>query len=240
MRVLDIDLDFFLADCCPLADKGRRPALKGREPWEADKVISFLEGQCGLDTHCPVPGKVFETHDMALDYWEGLIKEGRLSIPFEVTHVDAHSDLGIGRPGPSFVLNNVLAMQPEKRPDLKRYRDMVKLDEGNYLLFALAFRWISSLENIRAPLSRPDIPPVILACGRDDLICMSSLPSKLMEVRNGPEPAIPFSVYQDYTVFRAAGRYDFVSLAMSPRYTPEAADPLANVISRYFRMDTAL
>ena len=30
MRVLDIDLDFFLAGCCPLADKGRRPELFSR------------------------------------------------------------------------------------------------------------------------------------------------------------------------------------------------------------------
>ena len=27
MRVLDIDLDFFLAGCCPLADKGGRSFL---------------------------------------------------------------------------------------------------------------------------------------------------------------------------------------------------------------------
>ncbi len=31
MRVLDIDLDFFLNDCCPLAEKGHRPPLTGCE-----------------------------------------------------------------------------------------------------------------------------------------------------------------------------------------------------------------
>lgn len=45
MRVLDIDLDFFLADCCPLAELGHRPSLPGHEPWEASAVRAFLENQ---------------------------------------------------------------------------------------------------------------------------------------------------------------------------------------------------
>ena len=43
MRVLDIDLDFFLADCCPLAELGHRPSLPGHEPWEEPAVRAFLE-----------------------------------------------------------------------------------------------------------------------------------------------------------------------------------------------------
>ena len=66
MRVLDIDLDFFLADCCPLAEPGCRPVLSGHEPWAAVDVISFLETQCLCDRSRPVPGAVFETHDGAL------------------------------------------------------------------------------------------------------------------------------------------------------------------------------
>ena len=108
MRVLDIDLDFFLADCCPLADKGSRPCLEGHEPWPEEKVAAFLEGQCGLSESNPVPGAVFETHDKTLIYWRDRMAEGKLTAPFHVTHVDAHSDLGIGKPGPGFVLNGVL------------------------------------------------------------------------------------------------------------------------------------
>lgn len=115
MRVLDIDLDFFLADCCPLADPGERPDLAGHEPWPEDEVIRFLEEQCGLDAAHPIPGRIFETHDRALLFWEEQIAQGRLSVPFDVTHVDAHSDLGIGYPGPGYVLYNVISMPPEKR-----------------------------------------------------------------------------------------------------------------------------
>ena len=55
MRVLDIDLDFFLADCCPLAELGHRPSLPGHEPWEASAVRAFLENQCGLSRTAPKP-----------------------------------------------------------------------------------------------------------------------------------------------------------------------------------------
>ena len=63
MRVLDLDLDFFLADCCPLAPIGQRPDVLGHEPWSIPAVINFLEEQCGLDAAYPIPGRVIETHD---------------------------------------------------------------------------------------------------------------------------------------------------------------------------------
>ncbi len=53
MRVLDIDLDFFLADCCPLADMGKRPCLAGHEPWSEAAVVGFMENNCGITS--PIP-----------------------------------------------------------------------------------------------------------------------------------------------------------------------------------------
>ena len=236
MRVLDIDLDFFLADCCPLADVGKRPCLEGHEPWPEEEVVAFLEEQCGLNKDAPIPGAVFETHDMALIYWRDRMSEGRLKVPFHVTHVDAHSDLGIGRPGPGFVLNGVLPRILDKRADIPKYYEISQLDEANYLLFALAFRWIGSLDNVRNPKSRPDIPKEILMPGRDDVIQLSSFAARLSEGVNGAEPAIPFNVYDDYKKFRASGSYDFVTLAISPRYAPKEADRLIPVIERYIKL----
>ena len=236
MRVLDIDLDFFLADCCPLADKGSRPCLEGHEPWPEEKVAAFLEGQCGLSESNPVPGAVFETHDKALVYWRDRMAEGKLIAPFHVTHVDAHSDLGIGRPGPGFVLNGVLPRILDKRPDIEKYYEICQLDEANYLLFALAFRWISTLDNVRNPKSRPDIPPEILMPGREDMIQLSSFAARLSEGVNGAEPVIPFNVYDDYREFRAEKPYDFITLAISPRYAPKQADRLIPLIERYIKI----
>lgn len=235
MRVLDIDLDFFLADCCPLAEKGERPVLAGHEPWPEAQVTAFLEEQCGLSTEHPAPGRVFETHDQALTFWQEMQQAGRLTAPFAVTHVDAHSDLGIGYPGPGFVLYNVLAQATDKRVDVPGYYAQRKLDEANYLLFALAFRWVSSLDNVRNPRSRKDIPPELLTPGRDDEIRLCSLTSRLFEKQNGAEPAVPFHVYDSYADFRAEGSYDFVTLAISPRYAPAEADALVEVIRRYIK-----
>lgn len=232
MRILDIDLDLFLADCCPLAERGSRPELAGHEPWCENEVIKFLECNCGLSTRRPVPGMIFETHDKALYFWKMLMDRGKLNAPFHVTHADAHSDLGIGYPGPGFVLYNVLPKRPDLRPDPEYYADQHKLDEANYLLFAIAFRWISSLDNIRNPLSRPDIPRILFPDDAEH-IRLSSLTSSLFENVNGIEPSVPFRVYDDWKTYTCDGNFDFMSVAISPRYSPAEADRLLPVISRY-------
>lgn len=235
LRVLDIDLDFFLADCCPLAQPGERPCLEGHEPWPEESVTAFLEEQCGLTADAPVPGAIFDTHDKALIYWQDRINDGTLKVPFHITHVDAHSDLGIGRPGPGFVLNGVLPRLVDKRADIEGYYGLSQLDEANYLLFALAFRWIKSLDNVRNPRSRPDIPADILAPGSEDRILLTSFAARLFEGENGREPLIPFNVYDDYREFCAKEPYDYVTLAISPRYSPAEADRLIPVIGRYIK-----
>ena len=121
MWVLDLDLDFFLDNCCPLAPKGERPSSSCASPWTEREVVSFLENGLGLDTAHPIPGRITETHDGALAFWKERMDAGRLDKPFSVVHVDAHADLGIGKPGPGFVLNNVLGIPPKERDDISRY-----------------------------------------------------------------------------------------------------------------------
>ena len=57
-KVLDLDMDFFLADCCPLADVGERPSVFGHEPWSEGAVRKFLEENCGLDARRPIKGRL--------------------------------------------------------------------------------------------------------------------------------------------------------------------------------------
>ena len=108
MQVLDLDLDFFLTDCCPLAMAGERPDASYASPWEPNDVTAFLEQNLGLDAKHPIPGVIIETHDGALRFWRDCMRQGIIDRPFSVVHIDAHSDLGIGKPGPGFVLQNVL------------------------------------------------------------------------------------------------------------------------------------
>ena len=82
MRILDIDLDFFLEDCCPLAEIGKRPEPAGHEPWSEEQVVRFLEDNLGLSRFSPIPGRIFETHDSALRFWLELIAGGKLISPF--------------------------------------------------------------------------------------------------------------------------------------------------------------
>ena len=232
MRVLDIDLDFFLADCCPLASPGKRPALEGYEPWPPERVDAFLRENCGLDPAEPIPGRIFETHDGALRFWQERIREGTLKKPFAVTHVDAHSDLGIGYPGPDAVLSGVLPVAFPKREDLSLYYGRNQLDEANYLLFAIALRYVDTLENVRNVRSRKDLPPEIFDPETGD-IRLVSFASRLLEGINGPEPSVRYREFPDPAAFRAEGMYDFVTVAISPRYAPAEADALLPVFERY-------
>lgn len=232
VRVLDLDMDFFLTDACPLAKPGERPDESCAQPYSDEEVVRFLEGQCGLSREHPVPGAIFETHDQALDFWAARIMEGRLTTPFEVVHVDTHSDLAFGPPGPDFVLKAVLTRKPSMRAGIDAYRAGVKLDEANYLLFALAFRWIDRLTYVRNPRSRQDIP-VRLLDEAGNLHLRSDI-SALMEAVNGREPAVPFEVIDDYRVFRQT-EYDFVTMAQSPRYAPRSADRIMDILRPYIR-----
>lgn len=230
MRVLDLDMDFFLSDPCPLAPYGERPDESCARVYSDEEVIRFLEEQCGLSSEHPVPGAIFDTHDKALDFWRARLEEGGLTAPFEVVHVDTHSDLAFGPPGTNYVLNVVLSRLPQQRADIDTYRRAVELDEANYLLFALAFRWISRLTYVRNPKSHQDIPRQLL--DEDGNIHLRSFISQMMEGKNGREPVIPFDVYDDYRAFRQHG-YDFVTMAQSPRYAPESADRIMAIVRRY-------
>ncbi len=237
MWVLDLDLDFFLDDCCPLAAKGERPLDLCAAPWTEDDVVSFLENGLGLDRSRPIPGRITETHDGALTFWKEQADAGRLSRPFSVVHVDAHADLGIGRPGPGFVLNNVLGIPPKERGDFSRYYAQKQLDEANYLLFALAFRWIDALTLVRDPFSRADLPAF---CERDGEgyrpIRLRSFVSTLFEDRYGVEPEIPLTVFNDPSSVRICEPFVCMNLALSPRYAPKSADALVPVIARYMTL----
>ena len=230
MRVLDLDMDFFLSGPCPLAAYGERPDESSAQVWDDAQVIRFLEEQCGLSKERPVRGAIFDTHDKALDYWAARLEDGSLTAPFEVVHVDTHSDLAFGPPGTNYVLNVVLSRLPQQRASIDVYRGAVELDEANYLLFALAFRWIDRLAYVRNPKSHQDIPKQLL--DGDGNIHLRSFISQMMESKNGREPVVPFAVYDDYTQFEQHG-YDFVTMAQSPRYAPESADRIMEILRRY-------
>lgn len=224
MRALDIDMDFFLSGPCELAAPGKRPPDGEALPWTEAEVRAFLENNCALSKDRPVPGTIFETHDMALDHWQV-----HADFPMHVTHIDAHSDLGIGRPGPAFVLESVITRAPGSRGNIAEYRENRRLDEANYLLFAVAFRWISSLDNVRNPNSRQDMPPFC----HENTLRLESSAGRILPMLNHHEPEIPFNVYADWHAFKADAPYDLATLAISPRYSPRTADFIIDIFHEY-------
>ena len=80
-----------------------------------------------------MPGAIFDTHDRALDFWRARLEDGSLTAPFEVVHVDTHSDLAFGPPGTGYVMNVVLSRPPLQRPAIETYRSGKELDEANYV-----------------------------------------------------------------------------------------------------------
>ena len=237
MNVLDLDLDFFLTDCCPLAKQGERPDASYAQPWPEEAVAAYLEQHLGLSTAHPIPGVIMETHDGALRFWKRRMENGTLQKPFSVVHIDAHSDLGIGKPGPGYVLNNALGIPPAMRDDPDRYYAQKQLDEANYLLFALAFRWVDALTLVRDPFSRPDLPSFVVRDGDGYRpIRLESFVSRLFEKNYGAEPSIPLTVYDDPMRYFATQPFSCMCLAHSPRYAPEAADALIPVIARYLHL----
>lgn len=231
MRVLDIDLDFFLSAPCPFAEEGTRPDDSCADPWTEIQTRGFLENNLGLSTARPVPGRIFDTHDGSALFWKELADAGKLSLPFTVTHVDTHTDLGIAQKGYPYVKHLVLARPPKARSDFETFRAEGQLNEANYLVFALAARMIGRLENLRNPLSRPDLPGEML---RDEthLQLKSAFPG-LFEAKNGEEPIAEYAQYDDPFSYRAQAPYDLITLARSPRYTPRSADFLEKVIADY-------
>lgn len=230
--VLDLDLDFFLSDVCPFADEGKRPDDACARAWTEEEMRDFLENTLKLTKARPIPGRVFETHDRALDFWEELIGRNVLCAPFSVTHVDAHTDLGILEKGYPFIRHTVLAKPVQKRVQTQTYRDMKQLTEANYLAFALAYRWVSVLENVRNPASLKDFPTEMLTPDGNSIHLFTAFPA-LFEAKNGPEPVIDYKEYGSGAAYQTENVFCAASLAVSPRYTPENADKLIKVFKEY-------
>lgn len=151
MRIVDIDMDYFLKEIPIIISENNTDRLPDEDyqVWSKDEVIDFLENKLGLSKETKIKGKIVTHHNEALYYWRKLIQEERLSIPFEVVHIDSHADLGLGYPSWTFIIDSLITVPVEERTKIENYGNMFeKYYEpriGDYLLFALAFRWIKNL-----------------------------------------------------------------------------------------------
>lgn len=241
MRILDIDLDFFLNTTrfWPSFGRPEDPTLR---PWSPEAVQNFLEKQCGLRRDRPLPGLIVDEHHEVFFDWRIRIAQGLLVPPFEVVHLDAHADLGYGDASVPYVLTEVLG-QPLKDRAFPRVGGREGLGPGNYLLFAIACRWIQALTYVYHPDRHADLPQGIvhLNAHKEGWITLSyygPLPPEVFGQRRtlqplAVEPPVPYREVSGAVYANTDGPFDLLYVARSPLYTPAEADRLLDVFRVY-------
>jgi hypothetical protein len=265
MRVLDLDLDFFLYRTDHYRDwADERADADEYPPWPLDDAIAFLTERCQLDGRRP--GFVVEHHNELFYRWGEAIEAGQMTKPLEVVHVDAHADLGMGDASYAYLMGE-LVFQPigDRYETLKRRRppsrkEMLDLSndaltDGNWLMFALACGWLSSLTyvtNSRVEASdgaRPgDLMRVLMQdfdMQADRLQVVGTREEAWRWAGGRPaaighrDPPVPFitNVWREY---QASEPFDIVCLTRSPEYTPADADRIFDAIVERFIDEAAL
>lgn len=241
LRVLDLDLDFFQNRIVYWGDESNgRPSDDEAQPWDTAAVRHFLEVRCGLSSAAPVPGAYVRTHDEVFYAWRALIANGQLRAPFEVVHVDAHADLGLGDAGWAYVMGNLLHQPLAARYDPRQGCD--GLNEGNFLVFALACRWISRLTFV-APIGwiddllRYHFEHFDTASGMLQLKAYFPWQLDEMDFSSRHQPAsveerVPFELITE-PVYLGDPPFDFVFLTHSPAYTSSGTDQFVPLIRSY-------
>jgi hypothetical protein len=245
MRILDIDLDFFLNNIAhDNASDGERLSDDEFKPWSEPEVRAFLESRCGLSTDKRIPGKFIVNHHEAFYWWRQLIRSGKLTKPFEVVHVDAHADLGAGTFAFSacYVTYELLHRPPEQREMPEA--DGTNFNAGNYLLVAVACRWLSKLVYVMHPKNNlQDCEDWLFA--DDGYLEMISLPKCKKPELAIPgvsakvldrEPPVEFDLSVPYK-FNDQGDFDFIVLCHSSGFTPKSSDTLIPVIMEYMDVE---
>lgn len=243
-RVLDIDLDFFVHGAASFREPeaGRLDATD-YPPWTSGDATAFLRERCLLDR--PVPGFAVERHGEVLRRWSALIDAGFLRAPFHVTHVDAHADLSMGEIGYKYLLTELVHMPVDERPEAA----LQQTGDGDYLAFAIGCRWVHDLVYVYNEGGGSDVHPYLwedfdrfggsvrlAALTRSDIGTLLNGSRPAVSYR---EPAVPIAATR-WESFEAAEAFDLVSLARSPAFTPEEADPVFDAIRTAFIDENSL
>ena len=264
MKVLDLDMDYFMNDIATnVADSSTKRLSEEhyRESvWKEVRVRDFIENNLGLSKKRKTRGRIVVGHNESLFFWKELINKGKLSTPFEVVHVDSHADLGLGYSSWKYILNEVLQYNVSERPMHNRYIDcwgnMKEEGIGDYLLWAIAYQWISKLTYCANPNGdKNDYLWDILKDFHENLIWDEPVENVIQLVYNPEmdfpeyndsevvkkkyvddgkkEPEVPMMIIPTIRDVKYNGDFDFVVIAQSPNYTPKSADFIMDIFREY-------
>lgn len=228
--------------------------------WEKERVIFFLENNLGLSKENKIKGRIVKGHNEALHFWKELIEENQLVTPFEVIHVDSHADLGLGYSSWKYILDELLYVDVKTRPRCNVYEDCfghyVSEGIGDYLLFAIAYQWISELTYCANPHGdKNDYILDILKNFHEENIWDKPVKNIIQLARNSKmerpdfddsqrlkelyfetaekDPEVPFMIIPTVEGVKYNGDFDFLVLAQSPNYTPARADYIIDIVRDY-------
>lgn len=262
--ILDIDMDYFMDDVAIGVGESCNERLSddiyASSVWSEQKIRNFLENNLGLSKSKKIEGRIVSGHNEALFFWDDLIKEKKLSVPFEVIHVDSHADLGLGYSSWAYILDELLKYPVPERPQYNTYVDCfgkVKREGiGDYLLFGIAYQWISKLTYCANPFGdKNDYVYNILKNYHEELIWDKPVEIVIQLVYNPNmerpdindthrikenyfskgicDPEVPLTIIPTIEDVNYDGGFDFVAFAQSPNYTPQSADFILDIIKDY-------
>jgi len=245
MKMLSLDLDFFQCQVPfdPETNEDGRP-VRDLDVWTELEVEDFLETRCRLDKARPIKCCFAEKHDAMAAFIYRLREAGEFTVPFELVHIDAHSDMG------GFGVKWIPILEDiNPRRVIGPPEEYDHLDEGNVLFYLLSSGWIRKLTWVKLPdVHEHDrirqLPP---RCFRDRVEHEPGIPIELPIVAKGEiaqcglrnweprqyAPPIPFSVYQP-TEFMLDSPPDIAFFCRSPQFSVPKADRLIHVIRQYF------
>jgi UPF0489 domain len=241
-HILDLDLYFFLDEIAHhRSDRGKRLPSWGYKPWKKSEVRSFLEQQCLLSTANPTKGRVVTHHDEVFWLWRDLVEAGQIRVPFAVVHVDAHADLGMGDSAYMYVMTELLHQSLERR----KSPISAQVKPGDFLLFAVACRWVCQITFVLHPRWRGDLPQLHFEKFTPTTECLQLKKCTGVEFQRhslrGCWDKLPVLEYEPKLPFRRITRseyqaeepFSFVFLSCSPGYTPHTADGLISTVKEY-------
>lgn len=268
MKVLDLDMDYFVKKVATRIVDSETNRLSEEEyggyVWTEREIRDFLENNLGLSKERRIKGRVVSGHNESLFYWKELIESQRLATPFEVVHVDSHADLGVGYTSWIYILNELLKYPVEERINHAEYfetktQKMKGESIGDYLLYAIAYGWISELIYCGNPYGdHTDYRPEIIKDFAEKLDREKTVYNTIQLIRNPyrkfpvrfdfdtsgnekklflrqsiKEPEVPFTIIPTVNDVKFDGDFDFVVLAQSPNYTPASADFIMDIFREY-------
>lgn len=153
-------------------------------------------------------------------------------------------------PSWTFIMDSLITVPVEERTKIENYGSMFeKYYEpriGDYLLFALAFRWIKKLVYVCNPADiGNDYVWMILKDGmepNDKIQLVHNEKMKAIEIASNTEkyyaaanrePEVDFEIVRSAENISYSGEFDYLTFCVSPNYTPATADFIIELMKEY-------